>query len=107
MSPLWGPDSSELFYRELEPGFSGYNAIMMTVNGSNPTFNPGTPRRLFDGTYRTEFPFHRTWDITPDGERFLMIKDEEAFSDAVAAAEGKITVVLNWAEELTRLVPTD
>ena len=105
VSPLWGPDSRELFYRELEPGLSGSNTIMMTVNDTSPSFNPGTPQRLFDGVYRTDFPFAFTWDITPDGERFLMmIKDATASDDAVAA-EGKITIILNWFEKLTRLVP--
>ena len=103
VSPRWGPDSRELFYRELEPGFSGSNTIMMTVNDTNPTFNPGTPRRLFDGIYRTDFPTHDTWDITSDGERFLMIKDE--VSPDTQTAAGQVIVVQNWTEELTRLVP--
>ena len=40
------------------------------------------------------------YDLTPDGQRFVMIKtgDEENL---------QITVVLNWFEELTRLVPVN
>ncbi len=37
------------------------------------------------------------YDISRDGKRFLMIKEEEE-------AEGQINVVLNWFEELKRLV---
>ena len=40
------------------------------------------------------------YDISPDGQRFLMIKDVEG-------STGQINVVLNWFEELNRLVPTD
>jgi hypothetical protein len=42
----------------------------------------------------------RPYDLTPDGQRFVMIKtgDEENL---------QITVVLNWFEELTRLVPVN
>jgi hypothetical protein len=36
------------------------------------------------------------YDVAPDG-RFVMIKDE--------AASGRLYVVLNWTEELKRLVP--
>jgi len=39
------------------------------------------------------------YDISPDGERFLMTKS------AVQEA-AQINVVLNWFEELKRLVPT-
>ena len=44
------------------------------------------------------------YDAAPDG-RFLMIKDDAASSDGLAATEGKIISVQNWFEELTRLVP--
>ncbi len=71
-----------------------------------PTFNPGTPRGLFEGVYRTDFPNRPTWDITPDGQRFLMIKGDEGVSETVAA-EGKLILVQNWLEELKRLVPTE
>jgi hypothetical protein len=41
------------------------------------------------------------YDVSVDGQRFLMIKPiEEA-----QAAPTQINVVLNWTEELKRLVP--
>jgi hypothetical protein len=57
-------------------------------------------------------PFHRStaarirrqWDIAPDGERFLIMNPGE-----VATSEhppSRIVAVLNWHEELKRLVPT-
>ena len=45
----------------------------------------------------------RTYDVSRDG-RFLMIKDAPAGDPNAAPAS--IVVVLNWFEELTRLVPT-
>jgi len=39
------------------------------------------------------------YDISPDGQRFLMIKREQA--------PAQINIILNWFEELKRLVPTD
>ena len=41
------------------------------------------------------------YDISRDGKRFLMIKEEE-----LPEAEDQINVVLNWSEELKRLVPS-
>lgn len=46
----------------------------------------------------------RPYDVSPDSRRFLVLKDVPA-SDA---ADGpQITVVLNWFEDLKRLVPVN
>ena len=42
--------------------------------------------------------------ISPDGQRFLMIKPAESDSDAPLP---QINVVLNWFEELKQRVPTN
>ncbi len=44
-----------------------------------------------------------SYDISPDGERFLMIKDVS--SDGTSPQE--LILVQNWFEELERLVPTE
>ncbi len=41
------------------------------------------------------------FDVTPDGQRFLMLKATEQ------QPQSEIRVVLNWFEELKRLVPTN
>jgi hypothetical protein len=43
----------------------------------------------------------RTYDVSHDGHRFLMIKVEPD----LAATSSSIVVVLNWFEELKRAVP--
>jgi len=56
---------------------------------------------LFQGSYTPTtgtFPFY---DVSPDGQRFLMLKPAET-----AAPGTQIVVVQNWFEELKRLVPT-
>ena len=45
----------------------------------------------------------RTYDISPDGQRFLMIK--EGGGTDQTAAPPQLIVVQHWAEELKRLVP--
>ncbi len=67
---------------------------------TEPTFTAGSPVVLFTGRYTSGLVVN--YDISPNGQRFLMIKaaDEEE-------GQGQINVVLNWAKELKRLVPTD
>ncbi len=71
---------------------------MMVGIKTEPTFTAGSPVVLFTGSY-IEFEGFVNYDISPDGQRFLMIK-------AVEGSTGQIHVVLNWFEELKRLVPT-
>jgi hypothetical protein len=46
----------------------------------------------------------RHYDVSPDGRRFLMIK--EGGGTDQTAAPPQIIVVQHWTEELKRLVPT-
>ena len=55
---------------------------------------------MFDTKYYGEF---YSYDVTPDGLRFLMIK-ENTIGDR--SHPPSMVVVLNWQEELKRLVPT-
>jgi serine/threonine-protein kinase len=91
--PVWSPDGRELFYR------SGDRMMVVSVQ-TEPTFRAGRPEVLFQGSYRATIgPLgYQYYDISPDGQRFLMIRRDEAPS--------YINVVLNWFEELKRLVPT-
>ena len=66
---------------------------------TEPEFDHGTPYELFDRAYYDSA--NRQFDISPDGERFLMIESGQA-----EAASARINIILNWFEELKRLVPT-
>jgi hypothetical protein len=75
---------------------------MMAVEiRTQPTFSPGTPRVLFEGRFEY-LPQAANYDVSPDGQRFLMIQAGEQDS----AAPQQIHVVLNWFEELKRRVPS-
>ena len=91
--PVWAPNG-ELFYRNGVP--------MMAVEiTTEPGFSAGTPRLLFEGTYRASPSGFSVWyDVTPDGQRFLMVQPQ-------LGAGVQIHVVENWFEELKRLVPTN
>jgi serine/threonine-protein kinase len=84
----WAPDGRELFYLN--------GNTMMTVDiETEPDFIAGTPQVLFEAP----FPVSPEFDVTPDGQRFLMVQIGEQ------QGAGLINVVLNWFEELKDLVP--
>ena len=92
--PAWNRNGRELFYR------SG-DKMMAVEIATQHGFAAGTPRMLFEGRYELA-PFPATnYDVSPDGQRFLMVKPSEQ-----EAATTQINVVLNWFEELKRKVPT-
>ena len=71
---------------------------------TDPTFRAGTPRLLFDGGFLTGVGRVPVYDVTADGQRFLMVQNAPSTDGAAPAT---ITVVQNWHEELKRLVPTE
>jgi serine/threonine-protein kinase len=95
MEPVWAPDGKELYYRDV----SG-DKVMAVSFITEPDLRVGKPRLLFEGRYRGGWPWGRNYDIAPDGKRFIMITDEEQ-----QLKPTQINVVLNWFEELKRLVP--
>jgi Tol biopolymer transport system component len=95
MDPVWNPNGRELFYRN--------GNKMMTVDiSSKPGFAVGKPRMLFEGKYEGAPVPVANYDVSPDGQRFLMLKP----SEQEQAAPTQINVVLNWFEELKRRVPS-
>ncbi len=79
---------------------------MMVVSVRNePTFEAETPTVLFEGSYSYgRANLTPQYDVSPDGQRFVMIKES---SDQGEKPLTQINVVLNWFEELKRLVPTN
>lgn len=99
--PLWARNSQELFY--LAPP----NGALMSVRVERgSTWTAGTPTKLIDGQYYFGGgdPVPRTYDVSPDGQKFLMIKEARPAGDAPPPPQ--LVIVQNWLEELKRLVPT-
>jgi hypothetical protein len=65
-------------------------------------FAAGTPRALFAGRYEVAPVPSTDYDVSLDGQHFLMVKP----SEQAQAGPTQINVVLNWFEELKRRVPT-
>ena len=95
--PLWARNRRELFYESQD-------ALMRVAWTGGPTFVPGTPSKLFDAPdlFDRRIP-RRQFDISPDGQRFLMIKMAPG---AQSASSARFILVQHWFEELKRRVPT-
>ncbi len=66
------------------------------------SFSASKPRLLFKSNEFAIGGPARAWDISPDGQRFLMVKLDERKPQPVT----ELILVQNWFEELRRLAPT-
>ncbi len=100
--PLWARSGNELFY-------VGANGTLLSVpvdviavrSGTH-----GTPIEAARGALSTPAggaSRGRAFDVSPDGQRFLMVKGPATDAGAPPPA---LIVVQHWDEELKRLVPT-
>jgi len=89
---LWSRDGKTIFYREDDK-------MMSVAVETAPDFSAASPKVLFENpAYHRNFTSGEfNYDVAPDG-RFLMIRREDALVDL------HVNVVLNWTEELKRLV---
>jgi Tol biopolymer transport system component len=87
--PRWSQDGKELFFRN--------GNRMWVVEILDPTtMEMGDQDALFEGVYQPRATYLNAYDVHPDG-RFMMLTDTSGH---------QINIVLNWFEELKRLVPT-
>jgi Tol biopolymer transport system component len=93
--PVWNRKGQELFYR------SGDKMMAVDI-ATQSGFAAGKPRMLFEGQYAPAPTTSANYDVSPDGQRFLMLKPIEQ----TLSTSTQINVVLNWFEELKQKAPT-
>ena len=84
--PRWAHSGRELFYK------SGDQFMVVELTG--PTLTPGTPRSLFPLAGYRSARNRQQYDVAPDDQRFLMIREIGGGADA------QVFYVENWFEEL-------
>jgi len=100
-APLWSPDGQQLFFRSLGD-WAGDWAIMVVDVTADATFTRSPARVLFDSReFGASIPV-RSYDIAPDGERFVMYTSASQVEQQPVTS---IHVVLNWTQELLERVP--
>jgi eukaryotic-like serine/threonine-protein kinase len=99
--PLWSRSGDELFYVDPTGALMHVN-VVRTAAG----FSAAAPVKLMNGTgyyYAWDDQNRgRTYDVSPDGQRFIRIK-ESALADR-ANDPARFVIVENWIEELKRQV---
>ena len=96
--PAWAPSSRELFYVD---GAGLLTAVPLQIEGG--TIKPGLPTTLsrtpyFAGVSSLGVTSLRGYDVAPDGQRFLMIK--ESAPSEQQGGPPSLVVRLNFAEVL-------
>jgi Tol biopolymer transport system component len=88
--PVWSPQGNELFFRLQE------KVMVASVVGRDPIrFSP--PSLLFEGPWIRSSGFNLpSYDVSADGERFIMIRQR-------GVSSGEMHVVVGWLDELERL----
>ena len=96
IEPVWAPNGKEIFYRSVDGG------RMLAVPFDPKSGVHGDPVTVFEGSYASYLsglPF-RSYDVTPDGKRFIMVKDLPEASPGANTTQ--LNVVLNWSHDLRR-----
>jgi serine/threonine-protein kinase len=99
--PLWSRNGRELFY--LTGAIGDAVSVMAVAVQAGTSFTAGRPQKLFEGRYfgNVDTYVARSYDVSPDGGRFLMIKEQT--SGEQSSGSPALVLVLNWADELKRI----
>ena len=91
LQPRWRQDGSEIFYIGLD------NKMMSaSVNGKGNAFQVGAVKPLFDVSQRSGPVVRSQYDVTPDGQRFLINMPARQQQESTPP----ITLVTNWTAGL-------
>ncbi|HUF23132.1 MAG TPA: protein kinase [Vicinamibacterales bacterium] len=88
--PVWSPDGREIFY------LAGGKLMAVRVTRAAGGIELEKPVALFDIAPYFFGGVGRNYDVTPDGRRFVMVKNPVGGP----AQSTPITIVMNWIEEL-------
>ena len=100
----WARNGRELFYLDRD----GLLTSVAVPVAPGATFTPGTPVKILSKTYYAGASLLgldlRGYDVSPDGQRFLMIKEPDS-APVTSPSVASMVVVLNWIEELKERLP--
>ena len=100
--PLWSPDGDRLFYRSIRSIATSAAITLRSVDVvTEPDFAFRNEQTLPTDGF-TVGALYRDYDITPDGERLIMVFPADQTGDA---SPPQINMILNWFQELTGRVP--
>jgi Tol biopolymer transport system component len=83
-APMWSEDGRELFYREPD------GTVVAATFATEPGFEVRERKRLFRNDYDADPDGHQHYDVSDDGQRFLMIKNEYSAPNRVHLVAGVV-----------------
>jgi len=102
--PAWSRTGRELFYLD-ENGM----LTSVAIQTKGDVFSATPPERVLNARYyagSTALGLDlRGYDVAPDGQRFLMIKEPGPTGSAQPMAQVRMIVTLNWFTELNKRLP--
>ncbi len=94
---VWGPDGTELFYRNGDQ-------LMVVAVETGQTFSASAPAPFLAAPYTLDNAAggggNPNYDLSPDGQQFVFVEH-----DSGPQNNPEINVVLNWHQELLERVP--
>ena len=97
----WARSGRELFYLDKDGMLTS-----VSVQAAGTSFSAGVPVRILNTSYysgATTLDLDlRAYDVAPDGQRFVMIKENDGGQTSKLAS---MVVVMNWVEELKARLP--
>jgi Tol biopolymer transport system component len=102
--PVWSPDGRELYFTARSTRGNGELDLMAARIELTPTLRVSAPRKLFSGPYLRGSDMGRAFGITPDGGRFLLVRNPRGVfaSGPYGDSATQLLVVQNWFTELRR-----
>lgn len=98
IEPLWSADGLEVIYRHAKYVIS----VSIGTSDDGNIGELGQPEVVFQGSYTSYGLGGPNYDVSADGNRFLMLETADRGN-----TDTQLKLILNWTEELKRLVPKE
>ena len=99
--PVWTRGGSEIVYQDSQ----GSMVAVAVLKDRDGEFDYSKPEPLFKVGPGGTRGLYRDWDVTADGERFLLNLSDSVTEGTERAVE--LILIQNWTEELKRLAPRE
>jgi dipeptidyl aminopeptidase/acylaminoacyl peptidase len=100
VEPFWPADGDKLIYRSANR--KDMMSVAINTSSDGEIVELGDPDVVFSGSYTSYLFGGHNYSVSADGKRFLMLETADRGN-----TDTQLKLVLNWTEELERLVPKD
>jgi serine/threonine-protein kinase len=98
VSPVWAHSGGELFF------LNGNQELVSQAVLPGAAFQRGGQQVLFSTAAYREMENYRSFDVSPDDQRFLMLRPKATAAGSLAEDAPVLVIVENWLEEVDRIM---